>query len=448
MGQIFHFLFQALQWWGGFPLAAAILGVGVYLTVRSGFFQLRCLPYILKNTLFGRPGPKKRAASRGDISPFQALTTALAATIGTGNIAGVATAISLGGPGAVFWMWVSAFFGMMLKFTEIVLAVTYRRFNREGEVSGGPMYVLADGMGLPWAGALFAIFGSLAAFGIGNMVQANTVADAVNASLGISPLHTGVLLALLTAAVILGGIKRLSVVTSRLVPLMTLVYIFSSLFILAAYRSSVLEAFKIILEGAFTGTAAVGGFAGAGAARAIRYGVTRGIFTNEAGLGSSAIAHAAARTVHPVRQGMWGILEVFIDTHLLCTLTALTLLSTGAWASGLEGASMTVEAFNRGLAGPGGLMLTTGLICFSFSTLLSWSYYGEKCFQFIFVRKQVYYRYFWVLLVMVGAAGGLRSVWAWADTLNALMAVPNLAALLAMGHKVVRLNGDYFAKNI
>jgi len=439
---VVHHLLPYLHQAGGFLLAVGILSVGVYLTVKSGFFQLRSLFFLGQET-------KKRDArsdlpSRqppGEISPFSALTTALAATVGTGNLAGVATALTLGGPGSIFWMWLSAFFGMMLKFSEIVLAVTYRRFSPDGTVSGGPMYVLAEGLRQPWLGFSFALCGSLAALGIGNLVQANTVAIALQASLRIPPAVTGVCLALLTAAVILGGIRRVGAFTAQLVPLMTLAYLIMALVILVSHRHLIPVALVSIISDAFTGSAAAGGFAGAGVYQAFRYGITRGIFTNEAGLGSASIAHAAARTSHPVKQGLWGMAEVFIDTHLLCTVTALTLLVTGAWTSGLEGISITVEAFNRGLPWEevGGLVIVTGLIFFSFSTLISWSYYGEKCFQFILSGRHSTYRILWVALVPLGALGGLQAVWAWADTLNALMAIPNLAALLGLSSLVKRM---------
>ncbi len=440
-------LFQLAYSSGSFLLALSILGVGFYLTVKTGFFQARRFVFILRHTLLKRPEKIEKEKSNGDISSFQALTTALAATVGTGNIAGVATAISLGGPGAVFWMWISAFLGMMLKFSEIALSVVYRRRDKEGNVAGGSMYVLAEGMRFPAGGFVFALCGSLAALGTGNMVQANTVAKVIEVSAGVSPWYTAVILALLTGMVILGGIKRVGVITSYLVPLMTLVYLGSAVFILISYRYYLLEALGVVLEGAFAGTAAAGGFAGAGIGQAVRYGVTRGIFTNEAGLGSAAMAHSAARTAHPVRQGMWGIIEVFIDTHLVCTVTVLALLLTGAWSTGLEGASMTVEAFNRGLPGEGGLIVTLGLVVFSFSTLISWSYYGEKCFQYIFPSGSYYYRYFWVIFVIIGAVGGLRTVWAWADMMNVFMALPNLLALAGLSGLVVRLIHSYSRKS-
>ncbi len=430
---------------GGFSLAILILGAGIFLTVRCRFYQVRGFFSIICSIFQELHPCHKKKMSAGDITPFQALTTALAATVGTGNIAGVATALAAGGPGAVFWMWVSAFFGMMLKFSEIALAVFYRRQGREG-VAGGPMYVLSDGLNWRGWGMIYALFGALAAFGTGNMVQAHTVTEALKVTLEIPSDITAAVLAVITAVVILGGIHRIGVWTSRLVPAMTVLYVGGLLIIIVMHRHLLVEALQIIVESAFCETAAAGGFAGAGVALAVRYGVTRGIFTNEAGLGSAAIAHAAARTSHPVKQGTWGILEVFIDTHLLCTLTALALIVTGAWTTGLEGAPMTVEAFNRGLPGSGGVVVAAGLIFFSFSTLISWFYYGERCYRFIFPSGSNYYRYFWIVFIIIGARGGLQAVWAWADTLNALMALPNLLALLALSGTVAGLLRSYYRK--
>ncbi len=433
-----------LEWAGGIPLIIAILGAGIYLTVRGGFLQLIRFPAIVRKTLLARPDKTRR---KGDISPFQALTTALSATVGTGNIAGVATALVLGGPGAIFWMWVSAFFGMMTKYSEIVLAVHFRSQDKGGMVSGGPMYFLDKGLNNRLLAYIFAIAGSLAAFGIGNMVQANSVADALEATSGIPPAITGLVLAFLVGLVIIGGIKRIGSFTSRIVPAMTILYLGGIFIILFIFIQEIPGAFALIFRNAFTGTAALGGFAGAGVIQGLRYGVARGIFTNEAGLGSASIAHAAAQTDHPARQGFWGVIEVFIDTHLICTFTALSLIITGAWTSGLEGASMTVEAFNRAFSG-GGFIVSIGLVFFAFSTLISWAYYGEKCFQYIFGDRQNYYRFIWIILIVVGSMGGLRTVWAVADTLNVFMAIPNLVGLLGLSGLVVHLTRDFWKNNI
>ncbi len=410
--------------------------------MRLRLLQGRKFAFALRLALGEILGSGKGKA--GEISPFQALTTALAATVGTGNIAGVATAIFLGGPGAIFWMWVSAFLGMATKYSEIVLAVFYRTKVKEG-MAGGPMYFLERGLKLPLLALLFALFGALAAFGIGNMVQANSVADAVRATFGLPPLFTGLSMALLGGLVILGGIRRIAVVTSALIPAMALFYLAGAFLILFTFRAEIPAAFGTVFSAAFQGHAAAGGLAGAGVLAAWRFGIARGIFTNEAGLGSASIAHAVARTSHPVRQGMWGMLEVFIDTHVICTVTALVLLVTGAAFSGLEGAAMTVEAYSRGLPGATGqYIIAVSLVFFAFSTLLSWSYYGEKCFEYLLGgRGGKTYRLLWVLLIPVGAVGGLRAVWALADILNGLMALPNLIGLMGLSGVLVRLTREY-----
>ncbi|MCW3490623.1 alanine/glycine:cation symporter family protein [Dethiobacter alkaliphilus] len=430
---------------GGPVMIVAIISTGLYLTLRSDFLQVRRFGAVLQETVLGLL--KSEKSSKGDISPFQALTTALAATIGTGNIAGVATAITLGGPGAIFWMWVSAFFGMVTKYAEVVLAVHYRQTNPEGAVVGGPMYFLEHGLKMRILAVLFALFGSLAAFGIGNMVQANSVADAMNQAFAIPPLATGLILAAATAVVILGGIRRVAAITAKIVPLMAAFYMIGALVIIVLSIDQVPAAFAAIIGNAFTGRAAVGGFAGATILQAIRFGVARGIFTNEAGLGSASIAHAAARTDHPARQGLWGIFEVFFDTHVVCTITAVTILVTGVWTEGLEGAALTTAAFNQGLPGPGGYIVAIGLVFFSFSTLVAWSFYGEKCFEYLAGSRLVYvYRLVWIPLIPIGAIGGLRAVWALADTLNGLMAVPNLIGLWGLSGIVMGLTRDFFRK--
>ena len=437
-----------LYWFGGWPAAALLVMAGFYLTLRSGFMPQRRLLTVFRLTLGSlfRTGRRRRPASAGVISPFQALTTALAATVGTGNIAGVATAITLGGPGAIFWMWISAFFGMTTKFAEITLAVRFRiRFSGK-DYNGGPMYTLKYGMGRPGLGQAYAFFGASAAFGIGNMVQANSVAAVMKTAFGITPLHTGIILALLVALVILGGIRRIGIITEKLVPLMAFLYIGGALGVLILCYRDIGPALAEIIKCAFTGRAAAGGFAGAGVLHSIRYGITRGVFSNEAGLGSASIAHSAAVTDHPVRQGLWGIVEVFIVSYIICTLTALVLLVTGAWTGTLEGASMTSAAFNSVLPGIGNFIVAVALVLFAFSTLLSWSYYGEQCFEYILGGGRYFYRLLWTMGIIVGALGGLRSIWALADSLNALMAVPNLIGVLGLNGLFLQLTREFWKK--
>ncbi|NLZ27836.1 MAG: sodium:alanine symporter family protein, partial [Firmicutes bacterium] len=335
--QVIEYLNIFLKWIGGIPLAVLILATGLYLTIRSRFFQILKLPAIIYKTFSRRE--RKPDDGKGDIPPFQALTTALAATVGTGNIAGVATAIALGGPGAIFWLWFSGFLGAATKYAEIVLAVHYRQEDEDGQGSifGGPMYALDHGLNNRFLAYMFALAGSLAAFGIGNMVQVNSMADALETTAGVPPIVSGVVLAIITGLVIIGGIKRIGSFTAGLVPVMSVLYVGSILVIMVIFYRQIPAAFSLIFRGAFTGTAALGGFAGAGVMHALRYGVSRGVFTNEAGLGSASIAHAAAVTDHPARQGLWGIIEVVIDTHIICTFTALALLVTGAWTTQYEG---------------------------------------------------------------------------------------------------------------
>lgn len=429
--------------WGPYMLVL-LVGTGIYFTFRTNFLQVRKFIYTMSNTLM-KIFHKDDKALDGDITPFQALATALAATIGTGNIAGVATAIALGGPGAIFWMWVSAFFGMMTKYAEVVLAVHYREKNQEGNWVGGPMYYISNGLNMKWLGIVFSIFGALAAFGIGNMVQSNSVAAAMESSFNIPPIATGLILAVGAGLVILGGIKRIALVTEKIVPIMAVFYIVGALVILVLNFSGIPTAFGLIFSSAFSPKAAVGGFAGATVMQAMTRGIARGVFSNEAGLGSAPIAHAAARTDHPVRQALWGIFEVFADTLVICTLTALTILSTGVWDSGITGAALTTEAFNVGLPGSGGIIVAIGILFFAFSTILSWAYYGEKCAEHIFGSKvNKIYRYVWIPLIVVGSIGSLELIWDVADTLNGLMAIPNLVGLLGLSGLVIKLTKEFF----
>lgn len=428
--------------WGP-PMLLLLVGTGVYLTIRTNFFSIFKLGYVLRNTLLKIFS--KDQAGEGEITPFQAVATALAATVGTGNIAGVATAIALGGPGAVFWMWVSAIFGMTTKFGEVVLSIKYREKTDDGRFVGGPMYYIANGLNMKWLATVFAVFGALAAFGIGNMVQSNSVAASLQESFNVPPLATGLVLAVLTALVILGGIKRIGSVTEKLVPGMASIYILGAIFIIIMNGSHIPEAFSLIFASAFTKTAAVGGFAGSTLAMAVRFGVARGVFSNEAGLGSAPIAHAASTTDHPVRQGLWGVFEVFMDTIVICTLTALAILVSGLWSSGSTGAALTTQAFDEAIVG-GGYIVSIGIMLFAFSTILGWSYYGERCAEYLFGKKAIVpYRIIWIPFVVIGAIGGLEFIWALADTMNGLMAIPNLIGVLMLSGTIIKLTKEFFA---
>ncbi len=413
--------------WGPITLTL-LVGTGLFLTYRLRGLQFRKLVFAHK-LMF-----TKDENSEGDISHFQALTTALAATIGTGNIAGVATAIFLGGPGAVFWMWVTGLVGMATKYAEAILAVKYRVKNDAGEMSGGPMYYIERGLGWKWLGMLFAFFAAIAAFGIGNMVQSNSVASAVKLTFNIDPVYTGIILAALTAVVIIGGIKSIGRVTAYLVPFMAFFYFVGGLIVLFINFEAIPQAFADIFTYAFSSEAVGGGIVGA----AIRYGVARGVFSNEAGLGSAPIAAAAAKTDYPGRQALVSMTQTFIDTIVVCTVTALAILTSGALASGQTGAALTSTAFNMALGNTGSLIVTTGLILFAYSTVLGWSYYGEKSLEYLVGSKAtIYYRWLFVVAVAVGAIVELDLVWALADVMNGLMAIPNLIGLLGLSGVVV-----------
>ncbi|WP_257350861.1 alanine/glycine:cation symporter family protein [Pseudalkalibacillus decolorationis] len=420
---------QISSWVWGPWLLILLVGTGIYLTIRLGFLQFSLLPYSLK-LAFSKNQDKK---SEGDISHFQALMTALAATIGTGNIAGVATAVFIGGPGAVLWMWLSALFGMATKYAEAILAVKYRVKNKDGEMSGGPMYYLDKGLKAKWLGVLFAFFGAFAAFGIGNMVQSNSVALAVE-TFGVPTWITGLVLMVLTGLVILGGIKSIGRVTAYLVPFMAAFYVIGGLIILIMNIELVPSAVGLIFSDAFTGDAVAGGAIGT----VIRYGVARGVFSNEAGLGSAPIAAAAAKTDYPARQALVSMTQVFIDTIVVCSITGITLVMGGMYDGDLNGAALTTETFESFLGTPGALIVTVGLILFAYSTVLGWSYYGEKCFSYLFGDNSVkYYRLLFVIAVFVGTTVSLGTVWKLADIFNGLMAVPNLIGLLGLSGVVV-----------
>ncbi len=427
--------------WGP-AMLVLILGTGIYLMTGLKAMPLNRIGYGFRMLWQGRKG-----AGEGDISPFNALMTSLSATIGTGNIAGVATAIFMGGPGALFWMWCTALVGMATKYAEAVLAVRYRETDEAGNHIGGPMFYIKNGLGSRWAwlGTLFAIFGALAGFGIGNTVQANSVADALNSKLGIPHLATGFTMAVLAALVLIGGIRRIATVAGKLVPFMAISYILAGAVVLVLNASAIPEAIALVFKHAFTPIAASGGFAGAAVWAAIRFGVARGIFSNEAGLGSAPIAHAAATTDSPVRQGTVAMLGTFIDTLVICSITGLVIIVTGAWNSGENAASLTSLAFESALPGVGGYVVSFGLVLFAFTTLLGWSFYGEKCIEYLFgMRAITPFRVLWIIAIPIGANSNLDFIWLVADTLNALMALPNLLALLLLSPVVFQLTRDYF----
>jgi AGCS family alanine or glycine:cation symporter len=432
-------LVGAFAW--GPPMLIFLVGTGFWLTLALRGLQFRKLWYSLYLALIKR---KEDTDEPGDISNFQALMTALSATVGTGNIAGVATAIAAGGPGALFWMWVTGMVGMATKYAEAVLAVKYRQVDKTGAMCGGPMYYIAKGAGWKWLGTIFAVFATVASFGIGNMVQSNSVADVMEATFQVPFYVTGIALMIFTALVILGGIKNIGKVTGILVPAMIVSYMVGALVILVLNISGIPAALALIVKQAFTPTAASGGFLGAGVMLAIRMGVSRGVFSNESGLGSAPIAAAAAQTKHPVNQALVSMTQTFIDTLVVCTMTGLVLILTGAWDNGKTGAELTSIAFQSGMPG-GQYVITIGLVLFAYSTILGWSYYGEKSIEYLFGQKVVMpYRIVYVLIVGVGAVAKLDLVWSLSDTFNGLMAIPNLIGLLVLTPVVVKETRNYF----
>lgn len=430
------------SWAWGPLMLLLLLGTGIYLTLGLRLLTIRRIPRAFGLLVGGRVG-----AGGGDISPFSALMTSLSATIGTGNIAGVATALALGGSGALFWMWLTALFGMATKYAEAVCAVRFREQDAQGNYSGGPMYYIRNGLHQRWhwLAYAFAIFGGLAGFGIANTVQSNSISQVLNDSYSVPPLLTGLVLMVLVGAVVLGGIRRIATVASYLVPIMASSYILMSFIVILLNLSAVPAAVAEIVGSAFTGSAAAGGFAGATVWAAIRFGVARGIFSNEAGLGSAPIAHAAARTNQPVQQGMIAMLGTFIDTLVVCTMTGLVIVIMDVLPTGVSGASLTSMAFAGAFPG-GEIIVSLGLCLFGFTTMIGWSFYGERCLVFLFGTRAILpFRLLWVLAIPVGTVIQLEMVWLVADTLNAFMAIPNLIALLLLGPLVFRISREYFA---
>ncbi|MBQ4823607.1 MULTISPECIES: alanine/glycine:cation symporter family protein [unclassified Leisingera] len=442
----------------GVPMLVMILGVGFFLQVG-----LKFMPILKIGTGFSLLFKGREGQGEGQISPFNALMTSLSATIGTGNIAGVATAVFLGGPGALFWMWMTALVGMATKYAEAVCAVKYREKDELGNFVGGPMYYIKNGLGAKWAwlGVAFALFGGVAAFGIGNGVQANGVAQVLETNFGVNTSVTGVILMVLTAAVILGGITRIGAVAGKLVPFMAIAYIIAGLLVLLLNAGAIGNAISQVFTYAFTPWAAKGGAAGAAVWLAIRFGVARGVFSNEAGLGSAPIAHAAAETKGPVNQGLIAMLGTFIDTIIVCSITGLAIIASGALdasvadflANGetegfkaISGAALTSLAFETTLPGIGGSLIAVALSIFAFTTILGWSFYGEKCIEFLLgVKSLIPYRVLWIVMIYFGATADLGFIWLLADTLNAMMAIPNLIALALLSPIVFKLTKEFFA---
>ncbi len=426
--------------WGP-PLLVLLFGTHIYLTFRLRFIQ-RYIGKAIKISL------KRTSEGEGDISHFGALTTALAATIGTGNIVGVATAVAAGGPGAVLWLWLTGIFGIATKYSEALLSVKYRITNKKGTMSGGPMYVLERGMNAKWLGVIFALFTSVAAFGIGNMVQSNSIAMLVKDTFSVPTWITGVILTVLTAIVILGGIKSIARVCQGLVPFMAIFYVLGCIVLLALGWRTIPDTLWLILSSAFTGKAAVGGFIGAGMREAIRFGVARGLFSNESGLGSAPIVAAAAQTKNPVRQALVSSTGTFWDTVVVCAMTGIVVVNSGAWMQGLDGAMLTKNAF-QGIPYVGPVVLTVGLLTFVFSTILGWSYYGEKAMEYLFGLRAIKpYRLIWVGAVMVGSVATLPMVWSFADIANAMMALPNLISLIVLTPIIVSETKKHLGEEI
>ncbi|MBF0779166.1 alanine/glycine:cation symporter family protein [Streptococcus cuniculi] len=432
---------NSLVW--GPPLLMLLVGTGVYFTFRMGLFQVRKLPRAFRLVL------SDDASGQGDVSSFAALCTALAATVGTGNIVGVATAIKTGGPGALFWMWVAAFFGMATKYAEGFLAIKYRTKDANGQVAGGPMHYITLGMGEKWKplAIFFAISGVLVAFlGIGTFAQVNSITSSLENSFAFSPQIVSVILAVIVALIIFGGIESISKVSTKVVPFMALLYITATIALLAVNVDQLLPTLILVVKSAFTPTAVLGGFAGASVRAAIQNGIARGVFSNESGLGSAPIAAAAAKSNQPVEQGLISMIGTFIDTIIICSLTGLSILVTGQWTvEGLQGAPLTQAAFASLFGTPGALALTFSLVLFAFTTILGWSYYGERCFEFLFgTRFILLYRLVFIAMIALGGSLQLDVIWVIADIVNGLMALPNLIALLALSPIIIRETRRYF----
>ena len=427
--------------WGP-PLLVLLVGTGIMLTIRLGLLQVLKLPQALKLIFCAKN------EGHGDVNSFKALCTALAATVGTGNIVGVATAIKAGGPGALFWMWLAAFFGMATKYAECLLAVKYRTVDANGNISGGPMYYIQNGLGKQYKplAIMFCVFGIMCAyFGVGTFAQVNSIVEITKISVGIPVIYTGIALTVLVAAVTIGGLKSISNVSSKVVPGMAVIYFFTTLGILVSFADQVPGAIALVIESAFTTTAAQGGFLGATVMLAMRNGVARGVFSNESGLGSAPIVAAAAKTHWPAEQGLVSMTGTFIDTIIICTMTGLSIIVSGAWTGDLNGAALTEAAFASAFPAVAKYVLTGGLVLFAFTTIIGWSYYGERCAEYLFGVKCIMpYRIGYIILVGLGVFLKLEMIWIIADIVNGLMAIPNLIALLGLSGVVVAETKLYF----
>ena len=432
--------------WGPVMLVL-LIGTGLFLSASTGFLQFRKFGYMLKNTVFNLFSKNQHEKDTAGVSPFQAVTTALAGTIGTGSIAGLATAIVSGGPGAIFWMWVSALLGMVTKYAEILLSLKFREKNEEGEWVGGPMYYLKNGLGVKWLAALFALFAMIACLGTGNATQSNSIAVALESGLGVTPWITGIVIVIIAAAVILGGMKRIAAVNEKLVPSMAVFFVLCAVVALILNIQKVPVAFTLIFKEAFNFKAAFGGAAGYGITVAMQFGFSRGVFSNEAGLGSAPMAHAASSTKDPVKQGLWGMFEVFFTTIIICTLSGLVILTSGLWEGGtLEGAALSIASFDSVLPfiGRFGIMIAT--VLFALSTLLGWAYYGEVSIGYLTNKSKtaiLIYRIVYVAVAFVGTVSSLDTIWTFSSAMNGLMAIPNLIGLIGLSKVVVKITKEH-----
>ncbi len=433
--------------WGPVMLTL-LIGAGLFLSIKTKFMQFGKFGYVMKNTILGMFSKSQHHKDDSGVSPFQAVATAMAGTIGTGSIAGLATAIVSGGPGAVFWMWISALLGMVTKYSEIVLSLKYREKNVDGRWVGGPMYYIKNGLNIKWLAALFAVFAMLACLGTGNATQSNSIAVALESTLGVNPYITGVVLVVIAAAVILGGMRRIASVNEKLVPFMAVFYVACSVAALFVNIDKVPAAFALIFREAFNFRAAAGGAAGYGIMLAMHYGFSRGVFSNEAGLGSAPIAHAASSTQNPVQQGLWGMFEVFFTTIVICTLSALVILTTGIWEAGaVKGSALSIASFNAIFPGVGGVIVTLATVFFALSTILGWAYYGEVSIEYLSNHSKTavrIYRYCYVAFVFLGAVGNLDLIWSISETMNGLMAIPNLIGLIGLSKVIKNVTAEHF----